>query len=162
MTMNHPSASAREQHVLLIERTFNAPPELVFSLWADAKLAQCWWRPKGYTTPAFEMDFREGGHYRYCIHKNDAQMWALGVFREIVPGKRLVFSFRWDSGDATHDADTLITVTFEPMADNTQTRMAFRQEPFATAERRDNHTKGWGQVLDALDAFVAETLTQGD
>lgn len=99
------------------------------------------------------MDFREGGAYRYCIRTNGTDSWAEGQYREITAPRRLVFTFRWDSGDARHDAETLITVTFEPQ--NGKTLLTFRQEPFASVERRDGHAQGWSQVLDGLGDFLA-------
>ena len=99
------------------------------------------------------MDFREGGAYRCCIRTNGTDSWAEGQYREITAPRRLVFTFRWDSGDAQYDAETLITVTFEPQ--NGKTLLTFRQEPFASAERRDGHAQGWSQVLDGLGDFLA-------
>ena len=72
-----------------------------------------WWHPKDFTTPSFEMDFREGGAYRYCIRSAKNQVWAHGVYHEIDPPKRLVMTFQWESGDTSHDQPTLITVTFD-------------------------------------------------
>ncbi len=158
MNMITPTTERAAGAALEITRVFDAPRELVFSLWSEPEHVKRWWHPGGYTTPAFEMDFREGGRYRYCIRKGTTESWAHGVYREINAPQRLVFTFRWDSGDALHDADTLVTVTFEAQgAQGEQTRMTFRQEPFATLERRDSHTTGWGQVFDSLARFIATT-----
>ena len=155
----HPSPSTPgrgDGHALVINRVFDAPPALVFSLWSDPEHVKRWWHPRRYTTPAFEMDFRVGGAYRYCIRTDDGvESWAQGRYREIVPAQRLVFTFRWDSGHAEHDADTLISVTFEPRDSGAKTFVTFRQEPFASASRRDSHAEGWAQVLDSLAAFIA-------
>jgi uncharacterized protein YndB with AHSA1/START domain len=143
---------------LEIHRTFDAPPDLVFSLWAKPEHVKRWWHPSGFTTPAFEMDFREGGRYRYCIRKGDTDSWAEGVYREIRAPERLVFTFRWDSADAAHGADTLVTVTFA--AQGEQTLVTFRQEAFASLERRDAHAHGWGQVLDSLADFITTGVSR--
>jgi len=144
--------------VLSLARVFDAPPELVFRLWSDPKLAQQWWRPDGYTTPFFEMDFRVGGAYRYAIRKDGQDGWAHGIYQEISAPSRLVFSFQWDSGDAAHDALTLVTVTFQAQAG--KTLLTFRQEPFASVERRDGHAIGWGQVLDRLALHITSGETE--
>lgn len=99
------------------------------------------------------MDFREGGAYRYCIRADGRDSWAQGTYREIAAPERLVFTFRWDSGAADHDAESLVTVTFAPKGG--KTLLTFRQEPFASAERRDGHAQGWSQVLECLDRFLA-------
>ena len=153
MNMLSPIHQSTGGVALEITRVFDAPRDLVFSMWSNPDHVRRWWHPSGFTTPAFEMDFREGGRYRYCIRNGTTDSWAEGVYREISVPERLVFTFRWDSGDAVHGADTLVTVTFKAQGD--KTLMTFRQEPFASLERRDAHAVGWGQVLDSLAEFIA-------
>ena len=138
---------------LVLTRVFDAPPELVFSLWSDAAHVREWWRPEGYTTPEFSMDFRVGGAYRYCIASGGQQSWAQGEYREIDPPHRIVMTFRWQSGDPAHDRETLITVTFAPEGEGA-TLMTFRQASFDTDAARHSHGQGWGQVLDAFGHFL--------
>jgi uncharacterized protein YndB with AHSA1/START domain len=138
---------------LVLTRVFDAPPEVVFSLWSDAAHVKEWWRPAGYTTPVFTMDFRVGGAYRYCIASGGQQSWAHGEYRVIDPPQRIVMTFRWDSGDPAHDRETLITVTFVPEGEGA-TLMTFRQAPFDTDAARHSHGQGWGQVLDAFGRFL--------
>ena len=157
--MNMPPPTNLSEGVALeIQRVFDAPAELVFSLWSNPEHVKRWWHPSGFTTAAFEMDFREGGHFRYCIRKGTTDSWAEGVYREIKAPERLVFSFRWDSGNPVHDADTLVTVSFA--AQGEQTLLTFRQEPFASIERRDGHAIGWGQVLDSLAEFITTGVSK--
>ncbi len=141
-------------HALVLTRIFDAPPEAVFSLWSDSAHVKAWWRPEGFTTPVFEMDFRVGGAYRYCICRGEQQSWAQGEYRVIDPPHCIVMSFRWDSGDPAHDRETLITVTFAPEGESA-TLMTFRQAPFDTDAARHSHGQGWGQVLDAFGRFLA-------
>lgn len=68
--------------------------------------------------------------------------------------RRLVFSFQWESGDAAHDAATLISIDFAP-TEGDKTLMTFRQSPFASTAERDSHAAGWGQVLDAFAQSLA-------
>ena len=55
-------------NVLVLRRLIDAPRELVFAVWSDPLHVAEWWRPAGYTTPVFEMDFSVGGNFRYCIY----------------------------------------------------------------------------------------------
>jgi uncharacterized protein YndB with AHSA1/START domain len=153
MKVKSPSSADTEAAALVVSRVFDAPPATVFSLWSDPVHVKQWWHPKGFTTPTFEMDFRVGGGYRYCIRSQGRDSWAHGTYREIDAPTRLVFTFRWESGDVAHDAETLITITFTPERGD-RTLVAFRQEPFASAQARDGHAEGWSQVLDAFAAFV--------
>lgn len=143
----------REPLALVVNRVFDAPPAIVFSLWSDPDHVRQWWHPNDFTTPTFEMDFRVGGAYRYCIRTQGKDHWAHGTYRDIDAPKRLVFTFQWQSGNPVHDGETLITIDFAPERGD-RTLVTFRQEPFASAEARDSHAGGWGQVLDSFGAFV--------
>jgi uncharacterized protein YndB with AHSA1/START domain len=147
------SPEGADASALVITRVVDASPATAFSLWGKAEYAKRWWQPRGFTTPAFEMDFRVGGTYRYCIRSRGKDSWAHGTYREIIAPERLVFTFQWESGDAAHDAETLITVTFEPQAG--KTLITFRQEPFKSLADRDSHAEGWSEVLERLGEVLA-------
>jgi uncharacterized protein YndB with AHSA1/START domain len=138
---------------LVLQRVFAAPPEIVFAAWSDPTHVAEWWHPKGFTTPVFEMDFRVGGRFRYGIRSARHDGWAHGTYREIEAPHRIVFTFQWEGGPAAPQAETLITLTFEPRGDDTL--LTFRQEPFASDAARHSHGQGWHQVLEHLDAFLA-------
>ena len=154
LVVNPPGTPAT---VLVLRRLIDAPPELVFAAWSDPVHVAAWWHPDGYSTPVFEMDFRVGGSFRYCIRKDGVDGWARGTYREIEVPSRIVFTFQWQSGDAGHDAETLVSVEFEPHGDRTV--LVFRQEPFATQAARHSHGVGWAQVLDAFASFVTSPRT---
>lgn len=139
---------------LVLTRVFDAPPELVFSLWSEPAHVKEWWRPDGYKTAVYDMDFRVGGAYRYRIVAAGKDNWAQGEYRAIEPPHRIVMTFRWDSGDPARDRETLITVSFAPEGDGA-TLMTFRQEPFDSDAARHSHGQGWSQVLDAFGRFLA-------
>ncbi len=150
--MNAPDLS------LTLIRSLDAPPELVFEAWTSAEHARRWWYPrqhgKDFACIAFEMDFRIGGAYRYCIRSPGGQeTWANGRFREIVPNRRLEFTFQWEWTPEASD-ETLIAVTFEPQG-RACTTLTFTQSPFNSVEMRDGHEGGWGAVLDRLAEHVA-------
>ncbi len=150
--MNAPDLS------LTLIRSLDAPPELVFEAWTSAEHARRWWYPrqhgKDFACIAFEMDFRIGGAYRYCIRSPGGQeTWANGRFREIVPNRRLEFTFQWEWTPEASD-ETLIAVTFEPQG-RAGTTLTFTQSPFNSVEMRAGHEGGWGAVLDRLAEHVA-------
>ncbi len=77
--------------VLVLEREFTAPRELVFEMFSDCKHLMHWWGPRGFDLTACEMDFREGGTWLYCMKCVDPNMgdmygiesWGKQVFHEI-------------------------------------------------------------------------------
>jgi uncharacterized protein YndB with AHSA1/START domain len=100
------------------------------------------------------MDFRVGGRYGFTSVSATSSHSAHGVYREIVAPERIVMTFEWEGTGPHTGHETLITIGFTPHGDG-QTLLTFRQEPFATREGRDDHVKGWSQVLDGFAATLA-------
>jgi len=137
---------------LLIVRTFDAPASVVFALWSSAEHMKRWMGPKNFTCPQATVDFRVGGAYRAMIRSaGHGENWFGGVYREIVPDERLVFTFTWDEGPSA-GIETVVTITFEER--DGQTIQTFHQAPFRNVERRDAHIGGWSGTFDKQKAFV--------
>ncbi|MBR0831158.1 SRPBCC domain-containing protein [Bradyrhizobium manausense] len=98
-----------------------------------------------------ELDVRPGGHYRISFVRDDGEYFeAGGIYREVVPNERLVFSWAWHS---TPERESLVTISFKP--DSGGTLMIFHHAQFVDETARDNHQRGWNSFFDKLDAFVA-------
>jgi uncharacterized protein YndB with AHSA1/START domain len=138
---------------LVIERMFDAPRDLVFAAWTDPNHAREWWGPVNYPARYVEMDVRPGGAWRMCLRSTDGkpELWHGGVFREVVPPERLVFTFAWDE-EGERGLETMVTVTFAE--EGGKTRMIFRQVP--SDKERDGHSWGWNSTFDRLDAVLQE------
>jgi uncharacterized protein YndB with AHSA1/START domain len=150
--MTSPKKVANDE--LLIVRSFDAPPSVVFALWSDPAHLKRWMGPKGFTCLEATLDFRAGGAYRVLIKSAEGdESWFGGVYREIEPDKRLVFTFAWDKGPSA-DVETLVTITFEERAGKTV--QTFHQTPFRTIERRDSHIGGWNQVFDKEEIYLQQ------
>lgn len=82
---------------LVIERVFNAPRELVFQAWTDLEHIPKWFGPKHHPATHVTADLRPGGRWRGCLRSPETGviLWLGGVYREIVPPERLVFTFAW-------------------------------------------------------------------
>jgi uncharacterized protein YndB with AHSA1/START domain len=138
---------------LLIVRTFDAPPSVVFALWSSAEHMKRWMGPKNFTCPEATIDFRVGGTYRAMIKSAEhGENWFTGVYREIVPDKRLVFTFTWENEGPSAGIETLVTITFEER--DGKTVQTFHQAPFRNVERRDSHVGGWSQAFDKEAAYA--------
>lgn len=140
--------------VLLMTRIFDAPRHLVFDAWAKPEHLTRWFGPTDFTVPSCAMDFRVGGHYRYCMHAPDGQdHWVWGDYREIVPPDRLVFTWDRVDPDGTPRSNSVVTLTFEDFWG--KTKMTLRQERFALQADCDEHSVGWSECLDKLAAYVS-------
>jgi uncharacterized protein YndB with AHSA1/START domain len=138
---------------LLITRTFDAPASLMFELWTDPAHFRHWMGPGKYECRQVEMDVRVGGAYRGMIYAEDTgESWFDGLYREIEPYTRLVFTFKWDHGPSG-DVETLVTITFREEADG-RTTMTFHQTPFLSVERRDSHVGGWTSAFNKFGEYA--------
>ena len=150
------SEASSRAPTLVIKRTFEAPRDLVWKVWSDPDQAKHWWGPKGFTLPFVEMDQRVGGKWRAQMRSPDGKdYWQHGVYREIVPPEKTVYTFIWDS-EPEHEM--LVTVTFATRGNKTE--MTFKQEGFKSADEKAGHEDGWNQTFDRLVAYL-KTLQGG-
>jgi uncharacterized protein YndB with AHSA1/START domain len=95
---------------LVVMRTFDAPPSLVFDAWTKPELFKLWWAPKSRGIPMLscDMDVRTGGSYRIVFGHDAANAMAFfGQYLEVSVPLRLVWT-----NDESDDA-AVTTVTFE-------------------------------------------------
>jgi uncharacterized protein YndB with AHSA1/START domain len=141
---------------LVITRTFDAPRDLVFKLWTDPAHLKNWMGPRGFTFSELSYDVRPGGKWRGRLREDngDRDLWQGGVYHEIVPPERLVFSFYWDNNamGPGPESQTIVTVTFAEHGG--KTTMTFHQAPFQVVEQRDGHIHGWQSAFDRLVDYI--------
>jgi uncharacterized protein YndB with AHSA1/START domain len=143
---------------LIITRSFDAPPSVVFALWSSPEHMKRWMGPKNFTCPEAAIDFRIGGAYRAMIKSAEyGESWFSGVYREIVPDKRLVFTFTWENEGPSAGQETLVTITLEER--DGKTMQTFHQAPFDNVARRDSHVGGWSEAFDK-EAVYAEQIAK--
>src|SRR5687767_5260952 len=77
---------------LVVRRTINGPPRLVFEAWTRPELFRQWWVPKslGMSLLSCEMDVRVGGRYRLVFAQGDSPFAFFGTYKEVTPHSRLV------------------------------------------------------------------------
>jgi uncharacterized protein YndB with AHSA1/START domain len=91
-------------NAVLLERTYDAPAELIWELWTTAAGLEAWSGPDGFETRVSELDLRPGGQVRYTMTATGAEQVAfvqgLGMplsnefcrtFTEVVPPTRLAY-----------------------------------------------------------------------
>ena len=81
---------------VVIERTLDAPPALVWQMWTDPARFASWYGPEGASIPTAEMDVTVGGSRLVCMEMQTPggpmQMWFTGEYREIDEPHRLVYT----------------------------------------------------------------------
>lgn len=153
--------SERGQQEVFITRLFDAPRELVWQAWTDPRHFKLWWGPKDYTCPFCEMDLRVGGKYLNCMRSPEGKdYWSTGVYREIIPMERLVFTdcFADEQGNvvpATYyglgvdfPIEMLVIMTLEDQ--DGKTKLTLRHIDLPTGPDREGAQLGWSQSFDKL------------
>jgi uncharacterized protein YndB with AHSA1/START domain len=138
---------------LVITRVFDAPRELVFRAWTDPEHMARWWGPKVFTNRVERMDVRPGGAWRIIMCAPDgAEYPAQGVYREIVPPERLVFTNLAVDKDGNVIIDGFTTVTFDDQ--NGKTKLTLQTRGTAKVDYAAQYLQGmemgWTQSLDKL------------
>jgi uncharacterized protein YndB with AHSA1/START domain len=138
---------------LTFKRRLNAPPAKVYAAWTDPEKIARWFGParvKAGTERAF-IDARIGGRYRINFDTEDGEHYEVGgVYREIMPNARLVFSWAWHS---TPERESLVTVSLKPDGDGTL--LTLTHEQLFDQAARDGHERGWKGALDKLQYYLA-------
>ena len=98
-------------------RLFDAPRELVFSMWAKPEHIARWWGPNGFTLTTEKMEFRPGGEWIFVMHGPDGRDYPNHiVYREIVRPERITYShiggtaFDSEATFTEEDGKTLVTL----------------------------------------------------
>jgi len=104
---------------IVMTRVFDAPRELVFEAWTRPDLLKRWlYGPEEWPLVVCEIDLRVGGALRFVWrHCDGSDMEMSGVYREIAPCERLVFTELWDE-DWT-GGEALVTMVFAEHAGKT-------------------------------------------
>jgi uncharacterized protein YndB with AHSA1/START domain len=152
-----PAMGVDARHVIL-ERLLDAPPALVFQCWTDPKHMVRWWGPAGFTNPVCEMDVRVGGAWRIVMRAPDGTTYPCqGVYLEIVPPERLVFTNIATDTDGNPVLDGLTIVTLAEQ--NGKTRLTVNTAATALVPDAVKYLPGmevgWTQSLERLIAEVA-------
>jgi uncharacterized protein YndB with AHSA1/START domain len=135
MSNNIKFVAEPEKQEILIEKTVNAPRELVFKAFTDPKLYAQWIGPRELSTKIETFEPKNGGSWRFIQKDRDGNEFAFhGVYHEVTFPERIIGTFEWE-GLPEKGHVILQTTRFEELADN-QTRI-IDQSVFQNVEDRD-------------------------
>jgi uncharacterized protein YndB with AHSA1/START domain len=149
------AAAARDpvRPSLTLKRRLNAAPAKVYAAWTDPQKLTRWFGPSHTVSDSVraELDVRVGGRFRASFNTDDGEYHEVGgVYREVAPPERLVFSWAWHS---TPERESLVTVSLKP--DGAGTLLTLQHEQLFDQAACDGHTRGWTGSLDRLEAYIA-------
>jgi uncharacterized protein YndB with AHSA1/START domain len=151
--MKNPTRVERKSdREVVVTRTFNAPPRIVFEAWTKPELFKRWWVPKslGVSLLSCELDVRVGGKYRLVFASDGSkQMEFFGTYTEVTPHSRLAWT-----NDEGGEGGAITTVTFEEKGGQT---LLVLSDLYPSKEALDagiGSTDGMAETLDQLDEVL--------
>ena len=138
---------------LTLKRRINAIPEKVYAAWTDPEKIAQWFGPSHVKAGSVqaEIDLRVGGRYRISFESEDGEYSQVGgVYREVTPNARVAFSWAWYT---TPERESQVTVSLQP--DGGGTLLTLHHEQFFNEAARDGHARGWTDLFDKLERYLA-------
>ncbi len=147
-------ANVKNKPALTLHRKFAVAPEKVWRAWTDPQAIAQWWGPGGPAkVSVVEVDVRVGGRFRMVFGGLEGREHeCAGIYREVVPNRKLVFTWCWPN--STPDRVSQVTILFTAAGGGTD--FEFRHEQFFDEAARDGHKRGWSETLVKLERFLQE------
>ncbi|MEJ1127613.1 SRPBCC domain-containing protein [Variovorax sp. CCNWLW225] len=151
--MAKPAAPATERPSLTLRRHYPVAAEKVWRAWTDPQALKAWFGPEEIVSvPIAEVDLRVGGRFRVTMLAADGETHDVsGVYQELVPNRKLVFSWAWRS---TPERESRVTVRIEP--DGNGCELVLMHEQFFDEVARDGHEHGWTGAMVKLEQWLAK------
>ena len=146
---------SKDNRTITIERTFDAPIELVWEAWSNPIHIAKWWNPAGEGTKIIEHSFTIGGKWKYSMPMPNGQEFiAEGEYIEIVELEKI-----------------RSTANFRPMTEGVEIESLFKKngnktdftfnvihptEDYKIQQEKMGIMNGWGSVFTRLDEFLKE------
>lgn len=141
---------------LKVTREFPFPRGLVFEAWTKKEHLQKWMGPTPQINLSLaEVDFKEGGTYRFGFEEKDcleSTCYVHGEYLEITPHEKLVFSWIWEPPLDEANIETLVTVEFSDTEKGT--KVVLTHQRLMNEESCERHCSGWNGTLDKMANFL--------
>jgi len=143
------TTKSSEQTSLAIKRVIKAPRDRVYAAWTDPAQLREWFGPDNVRTRELVADIRVGGKYRWhIINAEEEEMAVSGEYLELVPGKKVVFTWQWEDDENWENQVSVVTVELSDRGEDTE--LTLTHEKLPNEQSRDNHNEGWNKVINRL------------
>jgi uncharacterized protein YndB with AHSA1/START domain len=140
---------------LEIKRHIKASRDRVYAAWTDPAQLKQWFGPEKVQTRDLIADTCVGGKFRWDLTNSEGEkMTCLGEYRELQPGKKIVFTWQWDDDEDWENHTSVVTVELFDADGGTELRLTHERLPNEAS--RDGHTGGWNSALDKLERFLSK------
>lgn len=154
----------------VLDRTFEAPRELVWRAWTDPDILQRWYGP-GVETIIHKYDLKPGGSWLNEMKMRGMSDFSRMDFQDVNTGEKLVWHHASTDADWNIIANPMMadwprvlltTVTFTETGDKTNVRLsqvpidASDKETAFFAQMMSNMDGGWGKGYAMIDDLLKE------
>ena len=144
-----------EKLSLEIKRLIKAPRDRVYAAWTDPAQLKQWFGPENVQTRELIAHARAGGAFRWDLTNSDGEKMTMrGEYRELQPGRKIVFTWQWQDDEDWENHISIVTVELSDRDGDTELRLTHGQLPNEAS--RDGHTRGWESALDKLEKFFSK------
>jgi PhnB protein len=155
----------RDNLLIKVMRSFDAPLDLVWSAWTEAELLDQWWGPKPFRAETKFMDFSVGGRWLYAmVGPEGVVAWNVKYFSQIVPQKSFTYRSIFCDENGKVKPGTTGSDWINSFAESKGITMVTNDIRVDSLEHLEAHIKmgfkeGYTAGLDQLDELLA-LLTQ--
>ncbi|WP_446209686.1 SRPBCC family protein [Micromonospora sp. IBSANI012] len=149
---------------LVLERTVDVAPELVWKAWTTPELIVRWFAPKPWSTSSCEIDLQPGGRFHTVMRSPEGEEFPSdGCILVVEEGSTLVFTSALGPGFRPQVAEdgfpfTAVVRIAPDGAGTRYTATAIHADASARKQHEEmGFAEGWGAALDQL-VEVAKSL----
>ncbi len=158
----------KEKLSIKVERSFDAPLDLVWSAWTEAEILDQWWGPKPFRAETKIMDFREGGRWLYAMVGPEGKPvgWNAKDFTTIVPKKSFTYRSYFCDENGVAPAGMTGSIWVNSFAESKGVTMVTNDIKVDSLEHLEAHIKmgfkeGYTAGLDQLEELLARLAKKG-
>jgi uncharacterized protein YndB with AHSA1/START domain len=164
MESNHTNSFSIDKatNTILVEKTFLAPLESVWDAWTKRDSLDQWWAPKPWKAITKTMDFREGGHWLYCMEGPEGERsWGKAIFKSIKKYNNfeVVDTFTDESGKENYELPTLHwKISFKESYSKTIVTIKIKCDSYSDIEKimEMGFKEGFESALGNLEEFLEQ------
>ena len=153
---SHPELRVRMGIPVVIERTYNAPVEKVWTALTDVEQVREWYFDQ---VREWYFDLNEfipevGFEFGFVVEHEGNRYDHRCKVTEVIPQRKIAYTWRYEG----HEGDSLVTIELFPDGDKTRLRLThegLETFPKTPAFARENFEKGWTAIIGSeLKEFV--------
>jgi uncharacterized protein YndB with AHSA1/START domain len=143
---------------LVLTREMAVPPALIFECWTQERHIPNFFVPKPHKVTSCKIDLRVGGAFNTTFDVEGNEMANNGVWLEIVPNEKLVFTDTYSEGWKPAPEPFMTAILLLEDLGNGRTKYTaiarHRSKETAESHKAMGFYDGWGTVVTQLEAYA--------